>query len=473
MNIKPSNIVRKAMAVLLPLLITVNSTAQRIVYEGDKTKLEITQIPGQNYRWEIYNTPLTNFAISPGNCPTTAAKFISGNTGPSVNVEWMEPGTYFYKVTAWNSLQCSDNFKMGTVKVVSIDIQAVITGPMITGGCQPIILDGSLSKGVINSYEWSLQGNGATLSKTNEKTTQLILSPSVVLPAEFKINLKVTGLNGKTDDQNYQIKMASLPVAEISSNNIPSKDGSIKVDGSASNGSGLNYHWSTMNGRILGSADQPLATLLGSGIYTLVVTDTYGCTASKSYRFPTELYQIAAKPDYIRTSWSEDTTVYVLNNDKATAPLIPGSVRVIQAPQHGQTKVNSDGSVTYIPGERISGRDQFIYEVCDAVNLCDSAMVTVDVYDAKVELTEAFSPNGDGINEFLVFKGLEKYPGTRLHVYTRAGQLVYSSNDYQNDWDGRTSQGSSNNLVPTGVYYYILELGGTNTNVKGFVYIAY
>jgi hypothetical protein len=72
-------------------------------------------------------------------------------------------------------------------------------------------------------------------------------------------------------------------------------------------------------------------------------------------------------------------------------------------------------------------------------------------------------------------KGIEEYPGTRLYVYTRAGQLVYNSNDYHNDWDGRTFQStaSERNLVPTGVYYYVLELGGTNKDIKGFVYIGY
>jgi len=79
------------------------------------------------------------------------------------------------------------------------------------------------------------------------------------------------------------------------------------------------------------------------------------------------------------------------------------------------------------------------------------------------------------LNEHLVFLGLENYPKTHLHVYTRAGQLVYESNDYLNDWDGRTIHSTLTNLekVPTGVYYYILELGGVDQKVKGFVYIGY
>ena len=112
------------------------------------------------------------------------------------------------------------------------------------------------------------------------------------------------------------------------------------------------------------------------------------------------------------------------------------------------------------------------------MGLCDSALVTIDIYDAALKVPEAFSPNGDGLNDNLVFTGLENYPQSHLHVYTRSGQLVYQSDDYQNDWDGRTLSparaGLTNNeRVPTGTYYYILELGGANRTIKGFVYIGY
>jgi gliding motility-associated-like protein len=113
--------------------------------------------------------------------------------------------------------------------------------------------------------------------------------------------------------------------------------------------------------------------------------------------------------------------------------------------------------------------------VCDAVNLCASATVTIDIYDSGITAPEGFSPNGDGLNDHLVFNGLENYLKSQLYVFTRSGQLVYQSVDYLNDWDGTTIQSTMTNqkLVPTGVYYYVLKLGGTNRSVKGFVFIGY
>jgi len=150
-------------------------------------------------------------------------------------------------------------------------------------------------------------------------------------------------------------------------------------------------------------------------------------------------------------------------------------VQIIKQPALGTTTVNVDGSITYVPKERRSGRDEFEYQVCDALKLCASAKVIIDIYDSEIIIPEGFSPNGDGINDLLIFKGLEKYLQSQLYIYTRSGILVYQSNDYQNNWNGIdiTSAMTSPQYVPTGTYYYILKLGGTNRMLKGFIYVGY
>ena len=183
----------------------------------------------------------------------------------------------------------------------------------------------------------------------------------------------------------------------------------------------------------------PIATLQGPGIYYLEVTDIHGCRSTKAFTFPIEITNIIASPDYARTSWAQDTTIIVLANDHSNVDLIPGSVRIIEKPSRGNTRVNPDGTVTYSPTGRIAGHDTFVYEVCDAANLCASATVSIDIYDAGLKIPEAFSPNGDGLNDLFEIKGLENYPKSRIHVYTRPGVLVYQSDNYLNDW-GWTNQ---------------------------------
>ena len=107
------------------------------------------------------------------------------------------------------------------------------------------------------------------------------------------------------------------------------------------------------------------------------------------------------------------------------------------------------------------------------MNVCDTAKVTIDIYDGPVWIPEAISVNGDGQNEFFVIRGLESYRPSSLVIYTRAGQLIYKSLDYQNDWSGHALNSTlkDGEQLPTGTYYYVLHLGGTDRYIKGFVYL--
>jgi gliding motility-associated-like protein len=471
-------IMRLMLAVLMPILLALHpAKAQTIVYQGTITTFEVIQVPGNTYQWELYNDSTLNFAVVAGNCPVTSARFTTGNMGPSVNVEWLQPGIYFYKVTARDAALCTTNLKIGKLKVITNGVIAVNTGTTRIGACQSVRLDASTSSSDMVKYEWTVIDQGGLLTNQTGNSIEFSLSPTytATLPADFRVRLQATDKNGLSFSDTISIKIDNFPIADISSAGLPEKDGSMMVDGSVSKGSGLVFKWSSSDGKIIGPIDKPSAFLLGAGIYTLKITDIYGCESTKTFKFPIDLYQVTANPDYVRTSWTHDTTIFVLNNDFGTAPLIPGSVRVIQTPQHGKTRINPDGSILYIPDEKTKGRDQFIYEVCDAVDLCDSALVTIDISEEKIILPEGFSPNGDGQNDLFIFNGLEKYSQSRLSVFTRSGQLIYESKDYRNNWDGKANVGTAGNstLVPTGTYYYVLELGGTTKTIKGFIYVAY
>jgi len=214
---------------------------------------------------------------------------------------------------------------------------------------------------------------------------------------------------------------------------------------------------------------------LTSGKYSVEITDKYGCKTTNSFEFPIEINQILANHDYARTSWMQDTSINVLANDQSIVDFIIESVRVIKHPRLGEAKVNANGTITYFPQGRRSGRDQFVYEVCNIVNLCASATVTIDISESGIAIPTGFSPNGDGVNDRFTIVRLEKFSQSHLYVFTRTGLLVYQSTDYQNDWDGKSIREIITNLeiVPTGVYYYVLKLGGTNRSVKGFVYVGY
>ena len=461
------------LALVLVLSVWASAFAQGIpvVLEGKVSNLAVLQEPGTSYFWKIFiDQTLTTEA------PATNAEFVSGNQGAVVSVLWKTRGIYFFSVTAFGPTGCM-NLKIGMLKVIPIEIEAVIAGITQTGACEQVTLDASKSIGDLIKYEWTMIDKGGALTRQTGLTTEFLLSSDFTasLPADFRVKLKVTNRTGDTSNDTITIKVDRLPVADIFSTGKLEKDGTMIVDGTISTGTALNYRWFSSTGKIVGPNNEPTVKLIAPGIYSLEITDNHGCKSVKSFKFPLEIHQIMANPDYARTSWSLDTTIRVLDNDISTVKLIPGSVHVTQQPARGGTKVNADGTIIYSPTERHSGRDQFVYEVCDEVNLCASATVTIDIYDSGLTIPEGFSPNGDGVNDHLVFRGLENYLKSQLYVFTRSGQLVYGSVDYLNDWGGTTIKSTLTELqlVPTGVYYYVLKLGGTNRSVKGFVYIGY
>ena len=91
----------------------------------------------------------------------------------------------------------------------------------------------------------------------------------------------------------------------------------------------------------------------------------------------------------------------------------------------------------------------------------EATALTLPASYLSVFIPEGFSPNGDGINDEFVFRGVSGLT-VSLEVYNRWGHLVYQNADYRNDWDGKpntgTVVGSDSNGVPDGTYYYVINL---------------
>ena len=114
------HIIRLTLAILPVILTMASAMAQTPVYQGQTTPLTIEQQAGDTYTWEIYNDSTINFATVSGTAVADGdAEFIGGvNTGPSVSVNWIEPGVYFFKATAVNASGCTNNLKVGRIEVL-------------------------------------------------------------------------------------------------------------------------------------------------------------------------------------------------------------------------------------------------------------------------------------------------------------------------------------------------------------------
>jgi gliding motility-associated-like protein len=132
----------------------------------------------------------------------------------------------------------------------------------------------------------------------------------------------------------------------------------------------------------------------------------------------------------------------------------------------GVFDIQADGSFQYTPKSDFIGQDSVSYTACDngdngtSIVKCDEAKIFFNVVECEdVFVPDGFSPNGDRINDTFVIVGAERYD-ILLRVYDRWGNLLYESQHYLNDWDGRPNRGllsNSANGLPDGTYFYIAD----------------
>jgi gliding motility-associated-like protein len=93
--------------------------------------------------------------------------------------------------------------------------------------------------------------------------------------------------------------------------------------------------------------------------------------------------------------------------------------------------------------------------------------VLVRVYE-KIKVPNAFSPNGDGVNDVWNIEPLDLFEDSETQVFNRYGQLVFRSHGYAQPWNGR----QNGKPLPAGVYYYTINLKDVNPLLSGFVMIV-
>ena len=154
----------------------------------------------------------------------------------------------------------------------------------------------------------------------------------------------------------------------------------------------------------------------------------------------------------------------VTANDSINGSLV--SVAIVVEPQFGSATINPDGTINYVPDADVCDEmDVFTYLISNESGH-DTATVMVDILCDDLIIYSGFSPNGDGVNDFFVIQGIERFPNHELLVFNRWGNEVFAATDYQNNWDG-TWAGKT---LPDGTYFYVLKDGEGNT-YSGYVQI--
>lgn len=88
-----------------------------------------------------------------------------------------------------------------------------------------------------------------------------------------------------------------------------------------------------------------------------------------------------------------------------------------------------------------------------------------------VLISNAFTPNDDGVNDFFTIVRSENYPNNTLRIFNHLGQMIYEMKGYKNQWNGIGNHGEK---VPQGSYFYTFTLDNTEVyNRQGWIFINY
>ncbi|RQP10628.1 MAG: DUF11 domain-containing protein, partial [Parapedobacter sp.] len=184
-----------------------------------------------------------------------------------------------------------------------------------------------------------------------------------------------------------------------------------------------------------------------------------------------------AVDDRATTPYRQPVTILILNNDEAgSSPIVPATVKLIDAsgnrvtsvtiPGEGRYTINAQGTVTFEPDENFTGTSTVTYEVSDENGLVSNvASISVTVNTRPFKIPNVFTPNGDGRNDVFEIVGLEGFDKVEITVVNRWGNEVYRNNNYRNNWDG---QG-----LNEGTYYYVIIThdGSVRERYAGWVLI--
>ena len=180
-----------------------------------------------------------------------------------------------------------------------------------------------------------------------------------------------------------------------------------------------------------------------------------------------DLLPVAVDDDTL-TSINTPIIIDVIANDSVNGDFV--DIGIIDLPENGTVFINPDNSITYAPDPDFcdTERDSFTYFIANEIGR-DTATVTVLVLCEGLTVFSGFSPNGDGINDTFTILGIEAFPDNEVTIFNRWGNEVFSRRGYTNadGWNGTWTD----NLVPDGTYFYVIDKGDGSEVISGYVFI--
>ncbi len=208
--------------------------------------------------------------------------------------------------------------------------------------------------------------------------------------------------------------------------------------------------------------------LLEKGIYQLILESSHVRCGLIGYDTIQIIFEdeIQAFDDLTTLDLDEEISISIFDNDESVNDF---SFEVIFEPSNLEYEFDGD-QLAVLSGNVFVGTDSLLYEICsnECPNICDEAVVIFQIGDAtNCFVSNVITPNNDGFNDYIVVPCLNAglYPENKLTIFNQWGDEVFYAQPYENNWDGRYN----GEYLPSGTYFYILELNSSRQELHGFI----
>ncbi|MFN3403463.1 MAG: PKD domain-containing protein [Cytophagaceae bacterium] len=184
------------------------------------------------------------------------------------------------------------------------------------------------------------------------------------------------------------------------------------------------YLWSPASYLTNSSTAQTKSYALHTIIYDVMETDTNGCKGN-----------IAVPANVIEPAYLFDWDTTIVVGDIATIPAHKTPFQIFTwTPDNGLSCLDCNFPVT-----RPLKDTTYLLNVTDILG-CFTRDYKYDIYvrpETFVKLPTTFTPNGDGNNDFIHVRGWGIKELIEFKIFNRWGQLLYSSSNIDEGWDGK------------------------------------
>ena len=177
------------------------------------------------------------------------------------------------------------------------------------------------------------------------------------------------------------------------------------------------------------------------------------------------LNDLQAKEDIYTFEYTDELILTPLVNDIYFSAV---EITDVQSEQFDDISINGN-RLTIINSENLFGQFLLEYEICyfQCPDICTTGRITVNITDSNNCITgNVITPNNDGFNDLFRIPCLDSnFQNNSLVIFNEWGDEILRASPYLNDWDG-TYQGED---LPSGTYFYWLNLGDGSSPLNGFI----